>query len=723
MKIIKILTLIVVLAFLYACGSSTDTIYVNGSSRTPYSGPTPPAGDPGTSTFIANGGHCTTNDECGGGNGGSIGGYGGGVGDIWFTTSGSVEISVTVPTVTPAYGSNQLTISTDTVVLLDPAVPAAGDVYLKSSDSNVYYYDTSEHIASGLKVQPGKTLTLPANFYGTQTQISLTNAIVINGTVKPLLDGVSLDIRSTDGTAGLIQIGTVGVVTTKSATASTNGAGIYLYSAGVTINAGTIDASGSDGTTENGGNAAYSIYFKGATGGYNTGYILGKGGSSTAGAGGSGSYVYLYAYTGTLFNSGIIDNSGGTGATTGGARGYDLQLIAGYNDMTYIETSGSVFASGSLTSNSGNSGTGVGGGGSGYGGNIYLESYGGKTWSNATISSKGGNSIASSGGGGGGLNIEAYDSNGSGGYGGAFVASEGIQLGGNIDLSGGNGATGGGSGGNASFQVGSGAEIALSYMMTGPSIWLKGFKNISLNGGAGTTAGGSGGGMMVASIPLWMIDVVGYAGRAPCGAIFNQVPISVRGGDADTTTGTGGQGGSMIFTHLMAMSFPPSTTISNSGDLDVSGGVGNIGGNSGFLAVASIGELTNSGTITARGGAGTTTGGNGATPTQISQTSTFPVGVYLWAAGDITNSGVINASGGTATTTGGNGGEIALEAGGKIRNSASIAVAGGAATTTGGNGGRIFLTSETPPTSNSGTLSVTGGTGATPGTNGSTSID
>ena len=48
MKIIKLLTLIVVLAFLYACGTSNDTVNVPGpgSGDTPpsYSGDVPPIG-------------------------------------------------------------------------------------------------------------------------------------------------------------------------------------------------------------------------------------------------------------------------------------------------------------------------------------------------------------------------------------------------------------------------------------------------------------------------------------------------------------------------------------------------------------------------------------------------------------------------------------------------------------------------------------------------------
>ena len=741
MKIIKLFTLIVVLAFLYACGTSNDTVNVpgpgSGYTHTPYSGDVPPTDLlAGTSTFIANGGNCTDDagDECNGGSGGAIVAYGiRNAGDIWYTTSGSVEISVTVPTVDPdtdIYGTNKLTISADKVATLDPVAPCEEyedvPVYLKTNDSNVYYcVGTDETIASGLEVlevQEGATLTLPQNYinyqdnsapwhqYGSAARISLDKAVVINGTVKPAADGVSLIISSSGVTGALLQIGAGGHVTTTPTAPSTDGARMGLFSSGYAINAGEINASGSNGTTGNGG-SANNIYFSGATGVYNTGSILAKGGaSSEGGAGGNGSEIWILAYSGTLFNSdiGTIDNSGGNGATTVGGGWYKLYLRAGYNENTSAETSGNVFVSGSLTSNSGDADTGAGSDGT----DIQLESYGGKVWSNATISSKGGNSTEGSGGGGGNLIINAF---------GGFVPSEGIQLGGNIiDLSGGNGATGGGSGGQAEFTAGGEASVALSYIMTGPSVWLKGFTNISLDGGDGVATGGTGGGAQIMSLPLWMING-GYAEREPCGAIFNQVPISARGGD--TAAGTGGQGGMIMFIHVMLMALPPSTIISNSGNIDVSGGVGDIGGNSGIFGVESLGELTNSGIITARGGTGTTTGGDGAFPMPMGETDMFPVGIYLWAAGDITNSGVINASGGDATNTGGKGGEIALEAVGKIRNSVNITVAGGNATTIGGNGGSIFLVSETPPTSNSGSLIVTGGTGATAGNNGSSSID
>jgi len=205
MKIIKLLTLIVVLAFLYACGTSNDTVNVpgpgSGYTHTPYSGTTPPTDLPaGTSTFTANGGNAATSGNGGSGGGILSSGFSAGVtGDVWVTTSGSVDTSFLDPTVTPTYGGNKLIIGSDTTATLEtlsPCAGAAGPVYVYSGSTNLYYCDaiSGQMLASGLEVQEGATLTLPAN-YSSSAQITLTGAVTIKGTVTTP-DGVSLDIRA-----------------------------------------------------------------------------------------------------------------------------------------------------------------------------------------------------------------------------------------------------------------------------------------------------------------------------------------------------------------------------------------------------------------------------------------------------------------------------------------------------------------------------------------------
>jgi len=667
MKTIKIFALILALAFLYACSSSDSSGSAPGPTPGPGPGPTPVV----SATFISSGGAGGTSS---GGNGGSVDFDVSG--DVQVNKSGSVDTSFTVPTYAASYGANKLTISATTVVGLDPVSTVAGDVYLKTGDQSLYYYDTSEHVASGLEVQAGFTLTLPAN-YG-YSYISLSKTVTINGTVTTA-GGISLYLYS-----NLLQIGTTGTVTTKPATAGTDGGYIYLYGE-VAINQGTIDSSGSAGIlTSVAGGAGGGVDFEADSFLYNTGSILAKGGASTLDAGGKGRHIHLFAYYASVFNSGAIDNSGGNGATSGGNAGWNIRLNGG--SQGYV---GSLIIGGSLLSNGGTGGTGNGG----HGGYINFDDNGGKLWSNATINLLGGSSTEAVGGYGG--SIDMYSDYGSDeGYG-NYVESQGIKLGGNIDLSGGNGTNGGGSGGTL--------DIENSYsdygLLPSPAVEMVGYASITMDGGTGVN-GGSGGSYEIYTDSYWTGD--DYI-EVPVGSIVNEVPVSAKGGAG--STGSGGSGGYVEFDCDNDSSLATTIITSNSGAIDISGGAGATdGGYGGWVYMYGYGKLTNSGAINAKGGAGATgSGGSGADDN-----------IELYSSYDIENTGAIDASGGSGVTGGAGSGYVAMYAGGQTRNSAAINAAGGAGTTTGGNGGDIDLFSEMTATSNSGSLSVVGGTGGTP---------
>jgi hypothetical protein len=265
MKSFKLFTLIIAVAFLWGCSGSSNTTSVISSN---------------INTFVANGGNATTSGSGNnGGNGGSItfgnfygssdysSGYSSDFssddypfnGDVSVTQSGTLDTSFTVPVVTPTYGAKVLTISnntTATLVASSPCAGAAGPVYLYSNSPNLYYCDPTngETQATDLIVQTGATLTLPGNYtalageYGGGTssaQISLSNTVTINGTVNAAAAGVQLSIVAQ---GNLLQIGSKGLVTTKSSSTGTDGSYIYLYSGGVAINQGTIDTSGNSAT-------------------------------------------------------------------------------------------------------------------------------------------------------------------------------------------------------------------------------------------------------------------------------------------------------------------------------------------------------------------------------------------------------------------------------------------------------------------------------------------
>jgi hypothetical protein len=730
MKSFKLFTLIIAVAFLWGCSGNNNPAPKVSSSN----------------TFVANGGNATTSGSGNnGGNGGSIAfGYFGGpdsyplFGDVSVTQSGTLDTSFTVPAVTPTYGAKVLTISSNTTATLvasSPCAGAAGPVYLYSNSPNLYYCDATngETQATDLIVQSGATLTLPGNYatqagdYGGGTssaQISLSNTVTINGTVNAVAAGVQLSIVAQ---GNLLQIGANGLVTTKSSTVGTDGSYIYLYSGGVAINQGTIDTSGNSATVaatdgSNGG----GVDFEADTYLYNTGSILAKGGASTYGNGGKGRHIHLYAYSADLNSSGTIDNSGGNGALAGGNGGYNIKLYGGadYYGGTYNYGGvGNLIVGGSVLSNGGNGGTGNGGSG----GYIDSESYGGKLWSNPTVSLNGGSSTAAIGGSGG--EYDLYGAPYAEGPSGA--ESNGIILSGSINLSGGNGATGGGDGGYLYFENDldyNGYEGDAYGLLPSPAAAIVGMSSLTMNGGTGDT-GGTGGFYYIFSFPYYSenmdTDVFG-------GLTLNQVPVSATGG-AGTTTG--GAGGGVLLNALYIFTdfeiyydyFGPfaiistSATTGNLAGINVSGGTGATGGEGGVAWMAGLGTLVNTGAINANGGAGTSSGGNG---------YGFGGGEAPWGAVafmslfDVVNSGNITASGGNGGATGGYGGGVYLSAGGQTQNSATIAATGGNGTTTGGAGGGIFMDSyELGPTiANLSGLSVAGGTGPTPGTNGTINI-
>jgi hypothetical protein len=737
MKSFKLFTLIIAVAFLWGCSGSSNTTSAISSNT--------------SNTFVANGGNATTSGTGNnGGNGGSIifgyfddgPGYSSDYssdyypyypffGDVSVTQSGTLDTSFTVPVVTPTYGANVLTISnntTATLVASSPCAGAAGPVYLYSNSPNLYYCDPTngETQATDLIVQTGATLTLPGNYatlageYGGGTssaQISLSNTVTINGTVNAAAAGVQLSLVAQ---GNLLQIGSSGLVTTKSSTAGTDGSYIYLYSDGVAINQGTIDTSGNSATAaatdgSNGG----GVDFEADTYLYNTGSILARGGASTSGNGGKGRHIHLYAYGADLNSSGTIDNSGGKGALAGGNGGYNIKLYGGA-DYNSSGGAGNLIVGGSVLSNGGNGGTGNGG----YGGHIDCESYGGKLWSNPTVSLNGGSSTAAIGGDGG-----EYDL-----YGAPYLEGEngaesnGIILSGSINLSGGNGATGGGNGGYLYFEndLDYGYQGVAYGMLPSPAAAIVGISSLTMNGGSGDT-GGRGGFYSIFNFPYysWNMDAFVFGGL-----MLNQVPVSATGGAGTTTGGAGGAvwfNAPYIFSDFdiiyeyfgpfdERISISTSATTGNLADIDVSGGTGASGGEGGVAWMAGLGTLTNTGAINANAGAGTASGGNG-------YESPWG-GVAFVSLFNVVNSGNITASGGNGGATGGYGGGVYLKAGGQTQNSATIAATGGNGTTTGGAGGEIYMDSYDlgPTIANLSGLSVAGGTGPTPGTNGTINI-
>jgi hypothetical protein len=665
MRIIKLLALIAVSSFLFACGD-------DGGFFVPVS--------TGNKTFVANGGSADAALE------GSGGGIGGGIfmdvyGDVKVRKTGTLNTSFTIPAYDYHFGSNKATVSVNTAIKLQGTdTIAAGDLFLIPNDSNLYISNgETGTVVTGLEVKPGVTLTVPVN-WDSWAYFVVGQSVLIDGTVRTAADGADLDIESDS----LFQIGATGLVTTKSATAGASSGDLYLYTSGVFINKGVIDASGADATDANGGTAGYAwVEADGFI--YNTGSLLSLGGDSTTLGGGNGYEIGLYSFYASVHTSGVLDCSGGNGGGgNGGGVAYGIDIAAGAN-YDGDDNIGHLLVGGTLTANGG-SGTGGNGGGAGY---VLMESNGGKLWTSAAVSAKGGSSDVGGGYGGYFRILADYgDFDGE-----ATVENWGIKITGNIDLSGGAGAVFGGYGGRLevrNFFSGAGLPNV-------PAVEMLGYKSLSMNGGSGYY--GAPGGMFQIETNDWFSN---YGVALPVGSITNNVTASLLGGSGDSAAGVGGPGGWVYFWTNIRYGHDGDVVANNSAALDFSGGDGYVAGPGGAFLLYGYNEANNSGRITALGGDGVT-GGPGAILNWG--------GVYFLSSYDVLNTGAIVGSGGFGDIQGGFGGNVSMFAGNQVKNKAAITVNGGDSDQNGGNGGRISFGSELVPTSNTGALKVFGGNG------------
>lgn len=668
MRLFKLLALIAVSSFLFACGD--DGIFFVPAA--------------GTKTIVANGGAATS----------GVGGSGGGLyisvyGDVKVRNSGTLDTSFTIPTYDYHFGANGVTVSTDTTVEVLTEVPAAGTLFMQPYDYNLYLSDGTDGIpVTGLKVNSGVTLTLQANNdYEGYARIDFAKSVEINGTVTVAAEGQSLYLTCDS----LMLIGKNGVVTTRPATAGADAGWIYLYAYGTLINKGLIDAGGAAATVaeDQGGNAGAVYLYSDYGFIYNTGAILAAGGDSAFGAGGNGGFVQILAYANSIFSSGDINSSGGNGSAGAGGSAGAIQFYAGYNYM------GHLVVSGNLTANGG-SGAGADGYG-GAGGDIYLDNAGGKLWSSATVATRGGASAASYGGDAGYYYLYSdygYDYEWDN-----YTETEGIKLTGNIDCSGGDGPEGGG-----------GADYVYVYNNYSdygnppyPAVELVGYKSFTMNGGAGVN-GGSGGSYEIYTYNWW---TGGDYDAVPVGSIFNNVRSTLNGGEAVYTelgagrgiSGRGGDGGFVDFETADYYAHDK-VTVTNKGAIEAVGGAGNLGGNSGYVLFYGYDGCTNNAAINVKGGEGTTAAGYSDT-------------VQFYSSYDVVNTGAINGVGGFGGTEGGLGCDVYMYAGGQVSNSATINANGGDSGDIGGDGGYIDLWSQQDPTKNTGKLTVFGGDGVT----------
>jgi hypothetical protein len=469
---------------------------------------------------------------------------------------------------------------------------------------------------------------------------------------------------------------------------------------GMILNKGRLLASGGQGA--NGGEPA-EVELIAHSHVVNTGEISANGGTGTTGYGGNAGWnIELESDYASVLNSGALTQKGGDGATGGGNGGYVYLYSGNYGYVGDVVSSGAISTSG---------GTATTAGGGGDGGDVGLYAYGAVRTSGALTLAGGAAAGASTAGSGGYVELYAYAQPSDYWYGYALAVRP-IQVSGNIVLTGGASPEGTGGAGGSFYVYQQDASYSDTY--TDAGIEFLGYRSANLSGGDGTNSGGNAydSKFNVYTYP----QALTYSGfeATPAGPIENEIDVTIKGGSCVGTSGAGSDGGFVYFYVQDDSAGQRSSSIRNSGALDLSGGDSkgtSDGGDSGGVDMYSAADVVNSGRILNRGGAAEDAWGGQGNYWEI----------WLVAGGNVVNSGSISTTGGTGAD-GGDGSDgwdyhTGFYAGGQVVNTATLESKGGTSTDgaggTSGAGGLIELFSQSKPTSSGGRLDVSPGTGGT----------
>ncbi len=427
---------------------------------------------------------------------------------------------------------------------------------------------------------------------------------------------------------------------------------------------------------------------------YITGTVEANGGKGgPAGYGGNGSYVLLYTDLGELNIAGNINANGGDGGYGGG----DSDTVDIYNGYA------SPFRNKANISLRGGNSTVDGDGGNG--GQLLVNTYGGPLLFAGNFNGRGGDAMgAGSSGGDGSQAVFIVNDSSDYGYGEVIGPSD-IEISANMDLSGGDGDSGGNAG---NINILNNADLSGDVFPPAGRVLLKGYRKFDMSGGDSVANNGGNAGELAAVTDSAYSSIDdGYV----VGSIMSSVPMDLSGGDGALA---GGQGG-YFFMEAEGETYmrdTDATVARNTADLNLSGGNGDVGGDSGGFYIYGYNEARNTGDLNLTGGAGTSQGGAG-----------LFENVEMYSTEDVANLGRIDGNGGNATTDGGNAFNVSMYAGHRTRNVNSMDASGGDAATNGGDGGFVDLFSQGAVTWNTASIDVGGGAGVTRGAIGSLFID
>lgn len=609
------------------------------------------------------------------------GGAGGGIdiqlnegsqgGHIQIFKTGVVDAVAPVPQINANLGPNPAVFSEDVTLSALASWQVGGEgggledgeYYINLSNDSIEQWVASSGVserASGLRIEPGVTVTIPG--VGTRINLDFGSDILVEGSLVTGSDLELLGLSVFVTSSGLID-GTQAQGNGLDIELSAEGGSFFGgVPNGVIIVEGTVRSNGADafgGTGGEGGEGSVigagrggSLEFHSSRGLHVSGQLEVDGGAGDFANGGAGGTVSLVNEVGLLNVHGDLSGEGGDGLE--GGPGANVEFIS--------DEIGNALIGGSFRLSGGDSTDGPGGFAGGI--EIYLEAT--ELAFNASVEARGGTG-SFAGGPGGVFNIASS-------YGGlqTEVGPGDIWFGGTLDLRGGQGSVGG---------AGGFFEIDLDSYGFGEQaqITLLGMSKLSANAGSGDLGIGPvlAGGIVLENSKSTVGGMDSYGG-----GIVNYADLEARGAQISSNSGgAGGFVQFATSTEGSGTSPSIIEVIVNYGRIDVSSaGVGAEGGavlmlsaegvtNSGeifangtgdssqvfaggeggqVVLYAESGEVSNSGDLWVQGGDGELFGGNG--------------GSVEIAGSVLENSGNVTVDGGDAssTGTGGVGGSIAL---------------------------------------------------------------
>lgn len=656
---------------------------------------TPPPGATGTFVFDTHGGAGETE---GGGDGGDIeegssqethNSY------LMIANTGSADASCATPALSVDMGSVPAAFTSDATVAvvaaMDEASLADGTVFARADDTALFVWDGTNGVArraTGLSVAADVTVTLPiTNSFGASgIELSFARDVSVAGTLTTV---------STAGQRGRLRISARQIHLAATSTlalqggADERGALLDLLASGDLVALGAIDTTGASGTAGFSGGDV-NVNASGAL--YTAGTIVTVGGSGTAGAAGNGGSVSLASATRILCNAADITTDGGDAdgvAGNGGAIHFGDDCV--YGAVVDIRNSGDLRARGGNES-----GACSGPCSAGAGGDVRFIAIGGSAiFSSGSLDTRGGVSENVRGGAGGPIGLRSGQFTPPG----ARVVL--YEVSGNITTFGGDGHAGGGHGGGVEVSNLGGVGSATRFL---------GYASVTTDGGDGDSGGGVGGSLSFLPEMDWTEGGHG---------LYVYSNVSATGGDGGDANG--GEGGSIAFRPAFSQVEGGSSSLENVvivGTIDLSGGRGTTGGQSGSISAndgcgpaLSATGIRVAGDITLDGGDGTD--GSGGAAGRV---------FLITARGAVSVSGTIHTVGGASTSS--QGGYFAGSSffGAPTRFSADVTAGGGSGGTTGGVADDIAILSAGAASTVTGTITLAGGAGPTAAMDGRTGL-